>query len=224
MIALARPPQVRAAARSQAAVQDRPAVACPPAWHVRFMALLPDIRRQLQFAFRRLSAERRDEALQEALVNALVAYRRLYEQGKAELAYATPLARYAVRQTCDGRQVACRRNVCETLSPYAQRKAGFTVRRLYRPHASDGVWQELLVEDRNCTPAQLAASRLDYAAWLRRLPRRKRRIASTLAAGETTSAAARKFRVTPGRISQLRRELAASWDAFHGQAEQAAAW
>jgi hypothetical protein len=186
------------------------------------MALLPDTRRHVRFAFRRLAPDRREEAIQEALANALVAYIRLFELGKTDVAYATPLADYAVRQVCDGRQVACPLNSYDVLSPYAQRKQGFAVSRLQRPDETEGTWKEILVEDRNCTPAELAASRLDFDAWLRRLPRHKRRVASTLAGGETTSGTAKKFKVTPGRVSQLRRELSESWDLFQGEAEQAA--
>lgn len=200
---------------------DKSSVKSQPAWHAGFMALLPDIRRHILFAFRGLQADRREEAMQEALANALVAYIRLYELGKTAVAYASPLADYAVRQVCDGRQVACPLNSYEILSPYAQRKHGFTVNRLQRPDETEGTWKEILVEDQTCTPAELAASRLDFDAWLGRLPRHKRRIASTLAGGETTSGAAKKFRVTPGRVSQLRRELAENWDEFHGEEEQA---
>ncbi|HEV7226263.1 MAG TPA: hypothetical protein VGN42_26385 [Pirellulales bacterium] len=201
---------------------DKPAVNSKPACHAGFMVLLPDIRRHVRFAFRRLQSERREEAVQEALANALVAYVRLHELGKTAVAYASPLADYAVRQVCGGRQVACPLNSYEILSPYAQRKHGFTVNRLQRPDETEGTWKEILVEDRNCTPAELAASRLDFDAWLHRLPRHKRRIASTLAAGESTCGAAHKFKVTPGRISQVRRELAENWDAFNGEPEQAA--
>jgi hypothetical protein len=193
-----------------------------PAWHPGFMALLPEIRQHVRFAFRRMQPDRREEAIQEALANALVAYIRLYELGKTDVAYASPLADYAVRQVCDGRQVACPLNSYDVLSPYAQRKQGFAVSRLQRPDETEGTWKEILVEDPSCTPAELAASRLDFEAWLHRLPRHKRRVASTLAGGETTCGAARKFRVTPGRVSQLRRELAENWDEFHGEAEQAA--
>jgi hypothetical protein len=210
MIAFAQTPRHNSAANSNSA------------WHPGFMALLPDIRRHVRFAFRRLQADRREEAIQEALANALVAYIRLYELGKAAVAYASPLADYAVRQVCSGRQVACPLNSYEILSPYAQRKHGFTVNRLQRPDETEGTWKEILVEDPTCTPAELAASRLDFDAWLRRLPRHKQRVASTLASGETTSETAKKFKVTPGRVSQLRRELAESWDQFHGEAEQAA--
>jgi hypothetical protein len=187
-----------------------------PAWHAGFMALLPDIYRQIRFAFRCMEQERREEAMQEALTNALVAYVRLHELGKTDVAYATPLANYAVRQVCSGRQVACPLNMYDVLSSYAQRKLGFTVSRLQRPDESEGTWKGILVEDPTCTPAELAASRIDFDAWFKRLPRQKRRMASTLAAGETTSATARKFKVTSGRASQIRRELAAVWRQFQG--------
>lgn len=202
MIAFTRPYPRRPAAKSKAA------------WHAGFMALLPDIYRHIRFAFRRLESERREEATQEALANALVAYVRLHELGKTDVAYATPLANYAVRQVCSGRQVGCRLNMDDVMSPYAQRRQGFTVSQLQCPDKSDDTWKEILVEDPSCTPAELAASRIDFDAWFNRLPRQKRRMASTLAAGETTSATARKFKVTSGRVSQVRRELSAAWQQF----------
>ena len=183
--------------------------------------MLPDIYSQLRWAFRRLAGERREDAVEEALANAMLAYRRLAELGKTDVAYATPLASYAVKQVVSGRQVASPLNRYETLSAYAQRTLGFKVGRLSQPDATEGTWKELLVEDRRATPADLAASRLDFAAWWRRLPRRKRRIAAALAAGASTSEAARTFKLTAGRISQLRRELESSWQAFHGESDTA---
>jgi len=38
-----------------------------------------------------------------------------------------------------------------------------------------------------------------------------------LGSGETTKSAARKFGVTPGRISQLRQELKKAWEEFVGE-------
>jgi uncharacterized protein YerC len=49
------------------------------------------------------------------------------------------------------------------------------------------------------------------AAWFRSLARKKRRIAKLLATGETTSKVASVVGLSPGRISQLRRELQTSW-------------
>jgi hypothetical protein len=44
-----------------------------------------------------------------------------------------------------------------------------------------------------------------------------RRIAKTLANGERTGDVARKFGLSDGRISQIRKELAASWQSFLGE-------
>ena len=55
------------------------------------------------------------------------------------------------------------------------------------------------------------------ADWFDSLPLHKRRVAQVLATGETTKTAARKFRVSAGRISQLRREFEDSWADFQGE-------
>jgi hypothetical protein len=65
-------------------------------------------------------------------------------------------------------------------------------------------------------PADIARTRIDFSDWLGSLKRRDRRVAAFLASGETTEAAAKKFKVSDGRISQLRKELAASWRQFVG--------
>src|SRR5690606_2312370 len=77
-------------------------------------------------------------------------------------------------------------------------------------------WKETLPETHRTTPAELAALRLDFAAWLKSLTPRDRQLVATLAQGEATSRAAKKFGVTSGRVSQLRRELLASWLQFTG--------
>ena len=109
-------------------------------------------------------------------------------------------------------------NSRDVSSAYAQRRKGFTIGRLDRFDARSGVWREVVVEDRKAGPAETAAARLDIAEWLSALPKRQRRVAETLATGETTKAAARKHGVSPGRISQMRRELESGWQRFQGQA------
>jgi hypothetical protein len=74
----------------------------------------------------------------------------------------------------------------------------------------------VLVEDRHAGPADTAAARIDIGEWFDSLPKHKRRIAKTLATGETTKTTARKFGVSPGRISQTRRELQQAWQEFQG--------
>ncbi len=78
----------------------------------------------------------------------------------------------------------------------------------------------MLVEDGRATPADLAASRIDFPAWLDTLSDRDRRLALTLSRNEKTGDTARKFKISPARVSQLRQELAARWKAFHGEQPQ----
>ena len=91
------------------------------------------------------------------------------------------------------------------------------IERLDQFDAAEGEWREALVEDRKAGPAETAAARVEVAAWFRSLARKKRRIAQTLARGEGTGKVARMFGLTAGRVSQLRRELAESWEDFQGE-------
>ena len=185
-------------------------------WHAPFLAMLPTIQRCAHRAFRGLSAHDREEAAAAVLALALTAYVRLFELGKPELAYATVLAKYAVRQYRAGRRLGCRLNCRDVVSPACQRRRGFAVESL-------DAWKLALAEDRRTTPAKLAAMRIDFEAWLATLTRRDRQLANILATGEQTSAVARMFHVTAGRISQLRRELFDSWQRFMGEAPLEAA-
>jgi hypothetical protein len=192
----------------------------PPAWHTAFLAMLPTIRTHARIAFRHLDPEAREEAVQEVIANACRAYKRLVDLGKADIGYAGVLARYGVAQVKDGRRVGGRLNVRDISSEYCQRRKGVTVKRLDRFDREEG-WQEIVVEDKHATPADVARVRVDFSDWLRTLRRRDRRIAETLSVGETTSDVAKRFRVSPSRVSQLRHELRDSWDEFCGDVASA---
>lgn len=182
-----------------------------------FLKMLPAIQQQASHACRTQDAEARDEFVQEVVANAYLAFLRLVERGKEHLAYATPLARYAIRQIRTGRRVGARLNVRDVSSLHARLTKRITVERLDRCDRDTGEWQEILVEDQHAGPAETAAARVDLAAWLRALSRTKRRVAKKLAKGETTGEVARMFNLSAGRVSQLRRELEASWLAFQGE-------
>ncbi len=106
------------------------------------------------------------------------------------------------------------------LSRLARQRRGFQVESLDagEPRGQNG-WQAILVEDRKCTPAETAAARIDVGNWLNGMTNRRRQIAEMLAAGHSTAEAAARFRVSAGRISQLRREFQDSWEAFQGEPE-----
>ena len=70
--------------------------------------MLPVIHRYARLAFRFLHGEDRENAIQEVVANAFVAYARLWRQGRANLAYPTVLARFGIKQVKDGRRVGSR--------------------------------------------------------------------------------------------------------------------
>jgi hypothetical protein len=181
------------------------------AWHAGFLAILPAIRRHLTAAFRGLDPEARAEAVQEGTCNAMVAYLRLHKREEVEKAYPTPLARYAARQIRAGRKVGGRLNIKDVSSGHCQRMKRVVLERLDKWDRDEG-WLEVVVEDRRATPADVARVRLDFAAWLKILPKRDRKVALDLATGHRTGDVARKYELSPARVSQLRKELHLSWD------------
>ena len=79
-------------------------------------------------------------------------------------------------------------------------------------------WRQILIADRKASIPDVAATRIDFAEWLKTLSRRDRRIVNALAQGQATMDVAQEFLVTPGRISQLRRQYERSWMSFQGEA------
>jgi hypothetical protein len=161
--------------------------------------------------------ELRDDLVQETIANCFATFARLVERGQSDRASPTSLARFAIAQVRLGRRVGNRLRIRDVLSHYAQFRKGFHVESLDNYDNDENCWQQIVIEDKRATPADVAACRLDFSAWLKLLPKRRRKIALALASGETTSAAAQKFGVTAARISQLRQWLKESWDCFQGE-------
>lgn len=187
------------------------------AWQAGFLAMMPAIIRHARVILPRLRPEARADALQEVIANAAVAYARLVELDKTDVAYPTPLAWFAVAQYKAGRRVGCKLNVRDVLSPYCQAKTKTTVERLDRRDQDTGEWIEAIVEDRRTPPADQAAFRVDFPTWLGLHTDRNRRIAEALAVGHTTGEVARRFDLSAGRVSQLRRQFQKSWAEYHGE-------
>ncbi len=184
-------------------------------WQSSFVAMLPEIEQKLRLAFCRLNPEAREDAIEEGVVYSLLAYVRLDEQGRADVAKPSSLAWYSSRQVKRGRPACGRMNGREPLSRYAQLGNGIHVKQMH------GQWIYTLIEDKRAPVADQVATKIDVAAWLATLTHRMRQIAKDLAFGYSTSEVARKHGVTAGRISQLRRTLEESWLEFQQEAAPA---
>ena len=133
------------------------------------------------------------------------------------MAFPTVLARFGVAQTREGRKVGGKMNCRDISSAYCQQRKKLVLERLDHYDSEEEAWAEILVEDKRVGPAETAVVRLDFSAWMQLLPRRLRKIAAFLASGETTTAAAKRFNVSQGRISQIRKELFLAWRRFQGE-------
>jgi len=78
----------------------RPARPRPTAasWQT-FLAMLPAIVQHARIAFTRVRSDNYDDLIQETVANAAVAFARLSELGKQDLAYPSVLAKYAVARS-----------------------------------------------------------------------------------------------------------------------------
>ena len=186
-------------------------------WQIQFASMLPEIDQRLRRAFRQLDPASKDEAIGEGVLHSFLAYARLHELGRAEVATPTSLAFYSAKHVKRGRPATGRMNSKEPLSRYAQISNGIQIAREH------GQWIEAIVEDKRASVPDQVATRMDFHAWFATLTKRMKEIARDLAFSFSTSEVAQKYGLTAGRISQMRRMLENSWAAFQQEVAPAMA-
>ena len=188
------------------------------ALHAAFLALLPRIERHARICFRHLGCPQgRDDAVAETVALSWAWYLRLVERGKDPADFVSTFAGYAARAVRRGRRVCGQEAGQEVLSPRAQARHDFAVLRLLQRTTLNGSpLEEALLDNAVTPPPEAAAFRIDFPAWLATWPERDRRLIEALGLGERTRALADQFGLTPGRISQKRREYHGDWERFCG--------
>jgi hypothetical protein len=190
-------------------------------WHKGFLTMLPTLERYACFAFRHLLAEARDNAVREVIANCLCAYHRIYERNELRRAFALALVRFAVAQYHAGRRVGTAWNSRDVYSAQAQQEADIEIHPLETPGEQSDQWQESLTDNHQTPVPDQVHFRIEFPRWLDAQTNRNRQIAETLAFGYSTGEVARKFNLSAARISQIRRELYASWNEFTGESQAA---
>src|SRR6185312_12802038 len=106
----------------------------------------------------------------------------------------------------------------DVISPLAQARHSFAVASLPEGSSLDGNVLDVALHDNTRSPVpDQVAFRFDFPAWLNTLSERDKRVADDLMLGERTLDVARKHGLSPGRVSQLRREFMERWRAFFGE-------
>jgi hypothetical protein len=189
------------------------------ALHAAFLALiLPKVLSHGRVYFRHLNAERKEEYIAEMVALAWKWHLRLAERGKDAAQFPTAIATFTARAVRSGRRLAGTDRAKDVLSPLAQRRKGFAVSKLPDGSTLNGSTLSEALRDNTRSPVdEQACFRLGFPAWLRTLTRRDRRLVEGMALGHRTLDLAREFRLSSGRVSQLRREFHREWQRFHGE-------
>jgi hypothetical protein len=140
---------------------------------------------------------------------------RLAERGKDAARFPTALATFAARAVRCGRRLAGMDRAKDVLSPQAQQRQGFAVGKLPDCSALDGSpLDEALHDNTKSPPDEQAAFRIDFPAWRATHAERDRRVLDDLMLGERTLDVAGKYGLSPGRVSQLRRQFLRDWRRY----------
>jgi hypothetical protein len=198
-------------------------------WHAGFLKVLPAVETHARIRFRRLNADRREEAIQETIAAACLNFQLAAAQGKLNVVHPSSLADFAVRHVRTGRHVGGSQDAArDVMSPVCQRRHGVEVVSIDRDRlpaslrdGTDG-WKRIAVADRKANIPDLSAFRIDFAGWLQTLTHRDREIICAFSGGDSTKAVAERFGLSEGRVSQLRRKFERLWHSFQGEAQAAA--
>jgi len=196
--------------------------------HARFLLLLPRIERHGRVYFRHLRPHQKDEVFQEMRSLAWLWFLRLAQRGKDVNNFLTAFTDFLVRAVGNGRRILGKEKAKDPMCVMTQKRRGFRVvslpAEIRASHESlygtvHGQQKHNALEEHLCdntlTPVpDQAAFRIDWPAWMKTCTDRDRRIIGDLMVGERTLDVSRKYRLSPGRISQLRRQLQKAWEEF----------
>jgi hypothetical protein len=203
-----------------------------------FLAIVPRIERHASMYFRDVKCpNKKADRVAEAVALAWKWYRRLAERGKDASTFPAVFAALVSRAVRSGRRICGQERAKDVMSPVAQQRHGFRVEHLPSSTRTDYEAMyakprgqqiqdafEQRLQDNTVTPVpDQAAFRIDFPRWLSSLTARERRIVRAMIGNEHTKDLSRQFAVSPGRISQLRRQFEQGWSRFSGESEQATA-
>jgi len=190
------------------------------ALHAGFLSILPRIEEHARIYFRYLRCpDLKEDAVVETVALAWSWYRRLRQRGKDVAQFVSTLASYAARAVKSGRRLCGQEKAKDVLSPCAQRRYGFQVEGLPEDHSRlrepflEALW------DNTQTPVpDQVVFRVDFPDWRTSRSVRDQRLMDELLVGEQTQDVSRRFGLSAGRVSQLRREFHEDWLAFCDEA------
>ena len=188
--------------------------------HTAFLTLLPKIESHARIFFRDVRCPgKKSDRIAETIALAWSWFRKLARRGKDATAFPGVLASLAARHVRSGRRLCGQEPCRDAMSAIAQQRHSFVVEKLPDYSTLNGTPLEEALQDNRRSPIPDQVSfRLDFPAWLDRLSARDQRIVEDLSLGHRTTDVARKYSLSPGRVSQLREQFRRGWMQFVGDA------
>lgn len=184
-----------------------------------FFVALPRIARHARFYFRHLKRQHdHDDAVAEAVALAWKWFVRLVQQGKHPEEFVSAIATFAARAVKGGRRLCGQEKAKDVLSRTTQARRGFTVTGFPEFSTLTRHALEEALHDNATTPVPDQVSfRMDFPAWLATRSVRDRELIGELITDERNQDSARRFGISPSRISQLRLAYLADWRLYCGE-------
>ena len=183
--------------------------------NARYLEMLPLITMIARQAFSGYNPEKRDEAIQNVQVWALVNLRQLAENGRFAEAKASPLAWFAVGRHRVGRIVGVPSSTTDAMSEASRVRGRSKIKYFQLDNGIEAIFHsESVMRDARC-PLNLSADlKMDYENWYHRQSPKDQEIIHDLSMGYTTNEVAEKYGVTASAISIKRRKYEKSWSDF----------
>lgn len=195
-----------------------PVVSLTNPTHAAFQSILDKIEKHARISFRDIKCpSKKADRIAEVVALAWAWFQRLMKRNKDATAFPMVLADFAVRHVRSGRRLCGQEKPNDVMSPRAQRLRCFIVEKLPDfSTLSENPFSEALIDNTRSEVPEQVQFRLDFPAWLHTRTGRDRRMIADMATSERTGTLARKFKVSPGRVSQLREEFHRDWRRFIG--------
>jgi len=184
--------------------------------HARFLSILAKIRTHARIFFRHVRCRcKREDFIAETIALCWKWFVRLATKGKDACHFPSVLATYAARAVKCGRRVYGQMKAQDVLNEHAQQRHGFYLGKLpdFSTLSENPLAEALIDNTRSPVPDQVQF-RLDFPSWLRTRNERDRRVINDMAMGQRTLDLSKKYGISPGRISQLRREFHDDWQRY----------
>jgi hypothetical protein len=183
-----------------------------------FLTIRGRIEKHARIYFRHVKCRfKKEDYVADVVALAWKWFKRLADRGKDATRWAKALASFATRAVRCGRRVTGQLKPRDVLSEQAQQRHGFCVGKLPDfATLTENPLAEALIDNTQTEVPEQVAFRIDFPAWRRSRSRRDRRVIDDMAMGERTLDLSRKHRLSPARVSQLRREFHDDWRSFCG--------